>query len=99
LWKLKKGVLKGEIGAIKLATHGRDMRKDVINKYVKTANYNTVAFNVLTVAIGYMISIKSCNGFMKLPQILSFWMDFAGEKAVQNNMLEWILNGRIVAWI
>ena len=65
---------------IKLATHRRNMRKDVINKYVKAANYNTVAFNVLTEAIGYMISIKSCNGFMKLPQILSFKMSFAGEK-------------------
>ena len=95
---MKKGVLKGEIAAIKLATHGRDMRKDVINKYLKTANYNTVAFIVLTVAIGYIISIKSYNGFMKLPQILFFRMDFAGEKAGQNNRLKWIHSDRIVAW-
>jgi len=77
---LKKGALKGGIDVIKLATHRRNMRKDVINKYVKTTNYNTVVFNAFAVAIGYMISIKSCNGFMKLPQILSFKMSFAGEK-------------------
>jgi hypothetical protein len=56
---LKKGVLKGEIGAIKLATHGRDTRKDFINKCVKTANYNTVAFNAFTVAFGYTISLNN----------------------------------------
>jgi hypothetical protein len=56
---LKKGVLKGEIGAIKLATHGRDMRKDFINNCVKTANYNTVAFNAFTVAFGYTISLNN----------------------------------------
>ena len=84
---------------IKLATHGRDLRKDVINKHVKTVNYETVAFNAFAVAIGYMISIKSCNGFMKLPQILSFRMGFAGEKTGQNNMLKWILRGRIGSWI
>ena len=55
LSKLKKGALKGGIDVIKLATHRRNMRKDVINKYVKTTNYNTVAFNAFTVAIGYTI--------------------------------------------
>jgi hypothetical protein len=44
---------------IKLATHGRDMRKDVINKYVKTNNYNTVAFNAFAVAIGYTILLNN----------------------------------------
>jgi hypothetical protein len=56
---LKKIVLKGKIGAIKLATHGRDMRKNVVNKYVITANYNTVAFNAFTVAFGYTISLNN----------------------------------------
>jgi len=56
LSKLKKGVLKGGIDVIKLATHERDMRKDVIKKYVKTSNYITVVFNTIAVAIGYTIS-------------------------------------------
>jgi hypothetical protein len=56
---LKKNVLKETLDVIKLATHGRDMRKDVINKYVKTTNYNTVAFNAFAVAIGYTISLNN----------------------------------------
>jgi len=96
--KLKKGVLKLAIEVIKLATHGKDLKKDDVNSDVKTTNYKTVANNAFTVAIGYMISIKSCNSFMKLPPILSFRIGFAEENAGQNNILKWILSGRIVAW-
>jgi hypothetical protein len=56
---LKKGVLKEAIDVIKLATHGRNMRKYLINKYVKTTNYNIVAFNAFAVAIGYTISLNN----------------------------------------
>jgi hypothetical protein len=59
LSRFKKGVLKEAIDVIKLATHGRDMRKYLINKYVKTTNYNTVAFNVFPVAIGYTMSLNN----------------------------------------
>ena len=59
LAKLKKGVLKEAIDVIKLATHGRDMRKYLINKYVKTTNYNIVAVNAFAVAIGYTISLNN----------------------------------------
>lgn len=51
--------MKGGIDVIKLATHGRDMRKDVIKKYVKTSNYITVVFNTIAVAIGYTISLNA----------------------------------------
>ena len=37
---------------IKLATYGRDRRKDIINKFDKSAGYNTVAFNAYIVANG-----------------------------------------------
>ncbi|MBL7205641.1 MAG: hypothetical protein ISS63_15150 [Desulfobacteraceae bacterium] len=58
---------------IKLATHGRDMRKDVINKYVKTTNYNTVAFNAVAVAIGYTISLNYLNHILStLIMIMKF---------------------------
>jgi hypothetical protein len=44
---------------IKLATHGKDIKKDVIKKYAKTTNCITVADNATTVAIGYAISFMN----------------------------------------
>ena len=59
LSKSKKGVLKGRLYVIKLATQGRGMRKYVIKKYAITVNYITVADNAITVAIGYTISLNN----------------------------------------
>ncbi|MFO7556762.1 MAG: hypothetical protein R6W88_16300 [Desulfobacterales bacterium] len=41
---------------IKLATHSRDMKKDVAKKFAKTTDYNTVAFKTGAVAIDYTLS-------------------------------------------
>ena len=57
--KFQKSAFKGTIDVIKLATHERDMRKDVIKKYANTTNYNTVTFNAVAVAIGYTISLDN----------------------------------------
>ncbi len=68
---------------IKLATHGNDLRKGVINKDVKTDIYKTVAFNVFAVAIGYIILIKSRNGLMTLPKSCPFGWIFQGRKPIK----------------
>jgi len=56
---LKKGFLKGGADVIKLATHSKDMRKDVAKKYAKTTDYNTVAFKTGAVAIDYTLSLNN----------------------------------------
>ena len=82
---------------IKLATHGTYMKKEIMIKWIKPIDYNTVAFNASAVAIGYTIS--SNNNNREVPRkYYPFRMGFTGEKAGQNNMLKWILSGRIVAW-
>jgi len=70
---------------IKLATHGNDLRKGVINKDVKTDNYKTVAFNVFAVAIGYIILIKSRYGLMKLPKSCPFGWIFQGKTPIKQH--------------
>ena len=57
--KFQKSAFKGTIDVIKLATHERDMRKDIIKKCAKTSNCITVAFNAVAVAIGYTISLNN----------------------------------------
>ena len=57
--KSKKDAFKEKIDVIKLATHERDMRKDIIKKCAKTSNCITVAFNAVAVAIGYTISLNN----------------------------------------
>ena len=57
--KLKKYTLKGGREVIKSATHGKNVRKDVIKKHSKTTSYITVAFNAIVVAIGYTMSLNT----------------------------------------
>jgi hypothetical protein len=69
---------------IKLATHQRDMRKDVIKKYANTTNYNTVAFNVFTVAIDYTIT----TAIAKRPASHSLLCKLVRRKPLKKKSLE-----------